>query len=186
MRRFVTLVVFGASLATVSAGGGEEERAKVLGALGASRHTLADGIRQAGKAPQAAISAKFELDGKGGLSLSVYTVAKGLGTDAENNILKELGGSPSGEQWTPKVEIFEDVRHVSRASQQLTLLALSRFSLLDILAKAEKRQAGKAYAITPVLRDRRPVFVVLFASDGKSAEVDLDLLTGEPVRPTGE
>lgn len=185
MRKLVTLVLFSASLATVSAGGGDDHE-KIPDALGASKHTLADGIRQAGKAPEAAISAKFELDGKGELSLSVYTVAKGLDTDAEKNVLKELSGSPAGEQWTPAVEVFEDVPHVSRASQQLTLMALSRFSLLDVLAKAEKRQPGTAYSITPVLRDRKPVFVVLFANDGKTAEVAIDLLTGEPVRPAGQ
>src|SRR5215207_5221998 len=118
----------------------EKDYSKLLPTLAKTKHSLAAGIKQgAEKSPEAAISAKFELD-DGKLSLSVYTVEKGLDADAEHNILKELAGSPEASEWKPKVEVFEDVPHVSRASQQLTLMSLSKLSLLDILAKAEKDQ----------------------------------------------
>jgi hypothetical protein len=162
----------------------KDEYAKLLPTLPKSRHTLAEGIKQAAaQSPEVAISGKFELeDGK--LSLSVYTAEKGLGTDAEHNVLKELAGSPEAVQWKPDVEVFKDVPHVSRASQQLTLMSLSKFSLLDILEKAEKDQSGTAFSITPVLRDRRARFHVLVAAGGKVVDLSYDLMTGERIQST--
>jgi hypothetical protein len=160
----------------------KEEYGKLLPTLAKSKLTLAEGIKQAaGKSPEVAISAKFELeDGK--LSLSVYTAAKGLRTDAEHNVLKELAGSPEGPAWKPGVEVFKDVAHVSRASQQLSLMSLTKFSLLDILEKAAKDQPGTAFSITPVLRAGKAQFTVLVAAEGKVVRLDYDLLTGERVK----
>ena len=160
----------------------KEDYGKLIRALPMTKQTLAAGIKQAAtKAPEVAISAKFELeDGK--LSLSVYTAEKGLGADAEHNVLKELAGSPAADAWKPEVEVFKDVPHVSRASQQLTLMSRSNFSLLDILEKAEKDQPGTVFSITPVLRDRQAQFIVLVAADGKAVELKYDLTTGERVR----
>ena len=91
--------------------------AALLKALPSSKQTLLAGILQSqAKAPETPISAKFEIDGKGQLALSVYTAEKGLGVDAEHNVLKELIGAP-GEKWTPEVEVFKDVPHVSRSAQ---------------------------------------------------------------------
>lgn len=164
---------------------GEKSHGSVLELLGQSKLTLADGIRQAAKSPGAAISAKFELDHSGELSLSVYTAAMGLAAGAEQNVLKELSGSPESAPWKPKTEVFEDVPHVSRAAQQLTLMTLSPFSLLDILERAQKKHPGAIYSITPVLRGRKALFVVLVSSEGKSVELDFDLTTGEAVGPPG-
>jgi hypothetical protein len=162
----------------------KDEYAKLLPTLSKSKHTLAAGIKQAAaKATEVAISAKFELE-EGKLSLSVYTAEKGLSTDAEHNVLKELAGSPEAAQWKPGVEVFKDVPHVSRASQQLTLMSLSKFSLLDILKKVEKDQAGTAFSITPVLHDRKALFVVLVAAQGKVVKLTYDLMTGEIVKST--
>src|SRR5262249_47728624 len=159
----------------------KDEYGKLLPTLSKSKHTLAAGIKQAASKPQeVAISAKFELE-EGKLSLSVYTAEKGLGTDAEHNVLKELAGSPKEIEWKPETEVFKDVAHVSRASQQLTLMSLSKFSLLDILAKAEKDQAGTAFSITPILHNRKAHAVVLVAAGGKVVELHYDLMTGEKV-----
>jgi hypothetical protein len=156
-----------------------DDTAKLLKALPKSKASLADGIRQAAaKAPEAAISAKFELD-EGKLSLSVYTAEKGLETDAEHNVLKELAASPEGEKWKPEVEVFKDVEHVSRASEQLALMGLTKLSLLDVVKKAEKDQPGTVFAVTPALRDHKGEFVVLVAADSKAVELHYDLLTGE-------
>src|SRR5882724_1038992 len=129
--------VVGIILAVVSATTGfAQEDPKLLAALPKSKVTLVQGIEQAA-AKEAVISAKFELEG-GKLSLSVYTVEKGLGADAEHNVLKELSGSPEGSKWSPETEVFKDVPHVSRASQQLTLMSLTKVSLLDVIKRAEK------------------------------------------------
>src|SRR6266550_7750630 len=113
----------------------------LLEALGKSKLTLLDGVRQAAKGGAVAISAKFELeDGK--LSLSVYTAGKGLSVPPEQNVLQELSGSPEGEKWAPNVEVFKDVAHVARSSAQLTLMALGNSSLADIIGRAQKAQSG--------------------------------------------
>ncbi len=162
---------------------GPSDDAKLIAALSRSKHTLEAGIMQAAsKAPESAISAKFELEDKGDLSLSVYVAEKGLGVDAEHNVLKELGGGPDSEKWTPETEVFKDVEHVSRSAEQLTIMALSKMSLADVIAKAGKDQPGTVYSVTPKMRGRKAVFVVLVADKGKSVELVYDATTGNPVK----
>jgi len=142
----------------------------LLDALGKSKHTLIDGVRQTAKGGAVPISAKFELeDGK--LSLSVYTAEKGLSVPAEKNVLQELSGSPEGDKWTPNVEVFKDVPHVARSSEQLTLMALGKASLTNIIARVQKTQSGTVFSVTPVIRNHRAVAEVLVADDGKVKKV---------------
>jgi hypothetical protein len=156
----------------------EEDAKALLQALPKSNTALTSGVAQAAaKSPVVAISAKFEMD-KGHLSLSVYTAEKGLGVPAEKNVLKELSGSPEGDAWSPEVEVFKDVPHVSRSSEQLTLMSLTRFSLLDIISQAEKDQTGTVFSITPVVHARKPFFVVLVANQGKVVRLAYDLMSG--------
>lgn len=156
--------------------------AALLKALPSSKQTLLTGIQQSqAKAPETAISAKFEMDDKGQLSLSVYTAEKGLGVDAEHNLLKELSGGPA-EKWTPEAEVFKDVPHVSRSAQQLAVMAVSHLSLADVIKRAEKDQSGTVYSVIPVLRDRKPVFAVRVASGDKTVELTYDALTGAAVK----
>jgi len=142
----------------------------LLEALGKSKLTVLDGVRQAGKGGAVPISAKFELeDGK--LSLSVYTAGKGLSVPPEQNVLQELSGSPEGEKWTPNVEVFKDVPHVARSSAQLTLMALGKSSLADIIGRAQKAQSGTVFSVTPMIRDRTAVTEVLISDHGKVQKV---------------
>ena len=160
-----------------------EEYGPLLAVLSQSKLTLADGIQQAAaKAPETAISAKFELDDHKQLSLSVYTAEQGLETDAEHNTLKELAGSPAGAKWSPAVEVFEDAAHLKRAAAQLTLMALSPHTLLEIIAKAGKEQQGTVFSITPVVENRQPHFVVLVAAQGKVVALRYHLITGESMK----
>jgi uncharacterized membrane protein YkoI len=160
----------------------DEEFEALLKVLPKSRLSLAEGIRQAAaKDPETAISAKFEMGDDGRLSLSVYTAGKGLGVEAEENVLQEKSGSPEGEKWAPGVEVFKDVEHVARSAQQATLMALSPCSLLDVVAKAEKRQAGTVFSAKPEMDGRKARIEVLVASGGKVVEVVYDALTGNEV-----
>lgn len=142
-----------------------------------AKASLSDGIRQSAKS-EVPISAKFEFDDHGKLSLSVYTAAKGIGVDAEGNELKEWAGSPEGGQWRATAETFKDAEHVARASEQLTLMALTSRTLGEIAAKADKEQLGSPYAITPVVREKKAFFEVRFLNKGKIAEAKYDLFTG--------
>jgi hypothetical protein len=176
------VVVCAAAAATIARPAESEDRAKLLAALPASRLTLADGIREAEKTKGAAISAKFELDHGGKLSLSVYTAGKGLAADAEHNVLQEHAGSPLAAPWKFETEVFEDVPHVARSAQQLTLASLATASLLDVATKAEKAGRGTVLSVTPRVRDRKGVYVVETVADGAVSEWIFDL-AGEMSAP---
>lgn len=147
-----------------------DDTAALIKALARSKHSLADGIKQVSKGTETAISAKFEFDDNGKLSLSVYAAEKGLAVDAEHNVLKEYGGSPEQAAWAPEIEVFKDVAHVARSAQQETLLSITTLSLLDIIAKAEKETKGQVLSITPVLDGRKPIFSVKVVSGDKVTE----------------
>lgn len=150
----------------------------LLALLPNSKLSLAEGIRQSRKGSETPISAKFELDENKKLSLSVYTAEKGLSLEPEDNVLKELSGSPEESTWTPAVEVFKDKDHLTRASEQLVLVSLSPRSLLDIVNDAASRQSGMVYSITPRLQAQKPVFIVLVAKNGKVTSLAYDVLTG--------
>ena len=82
------------TLGVTTAHAAEASQSDLVAALPKSKLTLAEGMRQAAKPGEAVISAKFEFDDNGKLSLSVYTAEKGLSVDSEKNVLKELSGSP--------------------------------------------------------------------------------------------
>lgn len=159
----------------------EQEGKALLEALARAKVTLAAGIKQAAQSPAEAISAKFEMDERGQLSLSVYTAAKGLTADAEHNVLQELSGGPEGQAWKPEVETFKDVEHVARASEQLTLMQLTRVSLASIVSKAA-RGGGTVFSVTPLVRHGKPVFAVLVADRGRVRELSFDLVTGSEAK----
>ena len=153
----------------------------LLKALSKSKLSLAQGIQQATQGSAVPISAKFELDDKGQLSLSVYVAEKGLAKSAEQNVLKELSGSPESSAWTPETEVFKDVPHVARSAEQLTIMRLSTKQLLDIVKMAEKSGGGTVFSIKPEVENRKAAFEVLVAnSQGKAVEMAYDL-DGKPL-----
>ena len=167
---FVVLLFGLIGLAPITGAEDSKDTQALLEALGKSKLTVLDGVRQAAKGGAVPISAKFELeDGK--LSLSVYTAGKGLSVPPEQNVLQELSGSPEGEKWTPNVEVFKDVAHVARSSAQLTLMALGKSSLADIIGRAQKAQSGTVFSVTPMIRDRTAVTEVLISDHGKVQKV---------------
>jgi hypothetical protein len=168
---FTTLAL--AATATVRPAAEErhkEDKAALVKALSRSKVSLVDGVRQLSKGTEAALSAKYEFDGSGKLSLSVYTAEKGLGQDAEHNVLKEFQGSPEQAAWSPAVEVFADFAHIARSAQQHALLAVSGRSLLDFAALAEKEGKGTLLSITPVLEGRSASIRVQFVSGERIVE----------------
>jgi hypothetical protein len=157
----------------------KHEQAALSKALAQSKLGLIEGIQQSTKTGEVAISAKFELDDAGKLSLSIYTAENGLNIGSEHNVLKELSGSPVQDKWNPAAEVFKDIPHIKRSSEQLTLMRLSPFTLIDILAKVQKTHRGVVFSITPAIQGNKPVFVVLKdAGGGKVTELDYSLLNG--------
>ncbi|MEO8157556.1 MAG: hypothetical protein ABI648_07140 [Betaproteobacteria bacterium] len=159
----------------------DEETTALLQVLNNSKVSMAEGVRQLTKDGEAAISAKYELDEKKKLSLSIYTAEKGLGADPEHNILKEFSASPEQSAWAPEAEVFKDIEHVSRASGQLTLMALAKHPLADFIKMARKQHKGMVYSAIPEVKNHRPVLVVLIADKGKVSAVLYDLASGHLV-----
>lgn len=157
----------------------EAETAALLSALSNSKVGMAEGVQQLTKSGEAAISAKYELDGNKKLSLSVYTAEKGLAEDPEHNVLKEFSGSPEQSPWTPHAEVFQDIPHVARASGHLTLVALAKRPLAEFIATAQKQNKGKVFSAIPEVQNHRPVLLVLIADQNKIKEVRYDLETGQ-------
>lgn len=160
----------------------EPQDGDLLKALPTAKVSLRDGVQQLTKGSEVPISAKFEIE-DGVFQLSVYSAGKGLCQPADHNELKEYAGDPTSTSWKPEAHVFADAEHVARSAQQMTLLAVSPCSLLDVLAKAEKEQKGVVYSITPILRDRKPRFRLLFADQGRSREAIYDAATREVVPP---
>lgn len=148
---------------------------QLLSKLASSRHSLADGVREAEKQAGPAISAKFEMGGDE-LMLSVYTAKQGRDRDAEHNTLMELNGPATADTWKPDTEVFQDKEHIARAAMQLTLMQLTRMSLADAIKKAESQQPGTVYSAIPAVQNGRPVVAVLVATrEGQSKHLTIDL-----------
>ena len=180
----IALFLGGSSLTPSFAEDADEKQGNagtLLNDLAQSKVSLADGIQQATKGTDVPISAKFELDDEGKLSLSVYTAGKGLYVAAKDNVLKELSGSPESAAWTPKVEIFTDQEHLERAGKQLELVARAKLSLAEIVEKASKEYPGTVVAVTPEVHAEKLVYEVKIAKDGKVAEHHYDVVTGNEV-----
>ena len=159
-----------------------DDDAALLKALPASKLSLVGGIEQVSKNGEAAISAKFEMDDGGKLSLSVYTAQKGLAVDAENNVLKEYGGSPETTPWAPGAEVFKDIPHVARASSQLALMSLSRHSLAQLVTMVQKSSKGTVLSATPGLVRGRAVLAVSVVHAGHVTTSHVDLVSSRPVK----
>jgi len=54
-------------------------------------------------------------------------------------------------------------------------MALSQMSLLDVIAKAQKKQPGTVFSITPVVVNHQPKFNVLVANNGQVIALAYDL-----------
>jgi len=173
------LVVVAAVSAASFAKADDQETAALLQVLNNSKVSMAEGVQQLTKGGEAAISAKYELDDNKKLSLSVYTAEKGLAEDAEHNVLKEFSGSPEQSPWAPHAETFQDIPHIARASEHLTLVALAHRPLADFIATAQKQNRGKVFSAIPEVQNHRPVLLVLVADQAKVKEVRYDLETGQ-------
>lgn len=150
--------------------------AELLKTLPASKHTLVEAIQAIEKAGEAPTAAKFEYE-DGALHLAVYSSAKGTKTDAEHNVLKEHKGDPLQAAWTPKVETFADVEHVSRAAEYHTLMELSPRSLLNIATKAQAE--GVPVWVIPYVSNGQAAFDVGVLKQGRLTQVQYGVMTGE-------
>ena len=172
----VAVVVLGAwcgmSLAVEQTMEGKESHEKLLQMLPHSSVSLSEGVRKLiGSSSETVLSAKFELNDKGELMLSVYVAEKGLKTPIAKNVLKEISTSAEAEKWKAETEVLKDKDDIAAATEQYRLLGLSHDSLLDVLGRAEKEHQGVTFvAIYPTVRDRKEEFLVSYAEGKMLAE----------------
>src|SRR6478609_9319931 len=181
MTRRILIVLVGVGLAMFgnSAAWSEDaDQAALIKAISGAKVSLLQGIAQIAKGTEVPTEAKYEMeDGK--LMLSVYTSAKGFDTAAEDNSFNEYGGDATAAAWTPKKEVFTDLKHIARSAQYHTLLSMTKVGIPAIVQKASAQ--GKVFSVKEKIRNGKPVFEVMTAQGNTAKTTFYDLVTGEPV-----
>src|SRR5262249_43061266 len=178
-RALMFVIAFGlAALGSSSAAWSEDaNQAALIKALSGAKHSLLQGIAQVAKGTEVPIEAKYEI-AHGKLMLSIYTSAKGFDTAAEDNSFNEYIGDVTTATWTPKKEVFADLKHIARSAQYHALLSRSNLSVPGIMQKGSGQ--GTVLAVREKMRGGKPVFEVMFVKDDTIRPTFYDLATGEP------
>ena len=179
MRRNVMLVIaFGlATLGSSLAWSQDADQAALIKALGDAKLTLLQGTAQVAKGTEVPIEAKYQMV-HGKLMLSIYTSARGLDTAAEDNSFNEYIGDVTTATWTPKKEVFADLKHIARSAQYHALLSMTKVSIPTIIQKASAQ--GTVLSVKEKIRGGRPVFEVTVVQNSTIRPTFYDLATGEP------
>jgi hypothetical protein len=179
MRRSLMLVIaLGlATLGSSIAWSEDSDQAALIKALDGAKLTLWQGIAQVAKGTEVPIEAKYEMV-RGKLMLSIYTSAKGFDTAAEDNSFNEYIGDVTTATWTPKREVFADLKHIARSAQYHALLSMTKVRIPTIIQKASAQ--GTVLAVREKIRGGRPVFEVMVVQDNAIRPTFYDLATGEP------
>ena len=155
----------------------DADQATLIKALPGAKLTLLQGIAQVAKGTEVPIEAKYEMaDGK--LMLSIYTSAKGFDTAAEDNSFNEHIGEVTTTTWTPKKEVFADLKHIARSAQYHALLSMTKVTIPAIIQKASAQ--GTILSVKEKIRNGKPVFEVMTAQGNTAKTTYYDLVTGEP------
>lgn len=180
MRRNVMLAVafgvamFGSSVARSD----DADQPALVKALGDAKLTLLQGIAQVAKGTEVPIEAKYEMV-RGKLMLSIYTSAKGFDVAAEDNSFNEYIGDVTTAGWTPKKEVFADLKHIARSAQYHALLSITKVSIPTIIQKASAQ--GTVLSVKEKIRGGKPVFEVMVVQGNTIKPTFYDLATGEPI-----
>jgi hypothetical protein len=177
-RTLIVLVGVGLAMFGSSAAWSEDaDQAALIKAISGAKITLLQGIVQVAKGTEVPTEAKYEMeDGK--LMLSVYTSAKGFDTAAEDNSFNEYGGDATAAAWSPKKEVFTDLKHIARSAQYHTLLSMTKLAIPAIIQKASAH--GKVLSVKEKIRGGKPVFEVMVVEGSSIKPILYDLVTGEP------
>jgi hypothetical protein len=168
----IALAMLGSSL-----GWTEGDDAALIKSLSGAKLTLTDGIAQVAKGTEVPIEAKYEMsDGK--LMLSIYTSAKGFDTAAEDNSFNEYIGDVTAPTWTPKKEVFSDLKHIARSAQYHALLSMTKVGIPAIIQKASAQ--GKVVSVKEKIHGGKPVFEVMTVQGTAIKPIFYDLVTGAP------
>jgi hypothetical protein len=174
----LTLVLLGQGARAQDAG--DTTSPKLIDELPTSRVTI-DSALAAVKPPAVPISAKFELDQRGQLSLSVYIASRGT-NDAGTKALEEVSGDPLG-PWSPKVETLKSSGDITDGVAQRRFMAKTSLTLEAIARRALADQPGVVFSVLPGRIDARDAFVALVLGPNRQvATLAYDLKTGARFR----
>ena len=155
----------------------DADQAALIKALPNAKFTLAQGIAQVAKGTEVPTEAKYEMsDGK--LMLSIYTSAKGFDTAAEDNSFNEYIGDATTATWSPKKEVFADLKHIARSAQYHALLSMTKVAIPAIIQKASAQ--GTVLSVKEKIRGSKPVFEVMVVQSNSIKPTFYDLISGEP------
>lgn len=178
MRKGLMVLVAVLSLALGGSASAEDaDQATLIKALPSAKLSLLQGIAQVAKGTEVPIEAKYEL-ANGKLMLSIYTSAKGLDTAAEDNSFNEYIGDVTTATWSPKKEVFADLKHIARSAQYHALLSMTKASIPTIIQKASAQ--GTVLSVKEKVRNGRPVFEVMIVQGNTVKPTFYDLVSGEP------
>ena len=121
----IMLVALGMFAATSARADEKADNAALLKALPKSKVTLTDGIKQASKSPEAAISAKFELEGST-LMLSVYTAKAGRQADAVTLLLKSISTARERGSWALAIRSALELARAASSQSETDLNLLQK------------------------------------------------------------
>jgi hypothetical protein len=155
----------------------EADNAALIKALPSAKLTLLQGIAQVAKGTEVPTEAKYEIE-NGKLMLSIYTSAKGFDTAAEDNSFNEYGGEATTASWSPKKEVFADLKHIARSAQYHTLLSMTKVTIPAIIQKASAQ--GTVLSVKEKIRGSKPVFEVMVVQGNTIKPTFYDLISGEP------
>jgi hypothetical protein len=155
----------------------DADQAALIKALPSAKHTLAQGIAQVAKGTEVPTEAKYEMsDGK--LMLSIYTSAKSFDIAAEDNSFNEYIGDATSATWSPKKEVFADLKHIARSAQYHALLSMTKMAIPAIIQKASAQ--GTVLSVKEKVRGSKPVFEVMVVQGNTIKPTFYDLISGEP------
>jgi len=155
----------------------DADNAALIKALPSAKLTLVQGIAQVAKGTEVPIEAKYEMsDGK--LMMSIYTSAKGFDTAAEDNSFNEYIGDVTTTTWTPKKEVFADLKHIARSAQYHALLSMTKVAIPAIIQKASAQ--GTVLSVKEKIRSGKPVFEAMVVQGNTVKAIFYDLNNGEP------
>src|SRR5215831_3493310 len=161
MRRSLMLVI-AVGLATLGssiAWSADSDQAALIKALDGAKLTLLQGIAQVAKGTEVPIEAKYQMV-RGKLMLSIYTSAKGFDTAAEDNSFNEYIGDVTTANWTPKKDVFADLKHIARSAQYHALLSMTKGQ-----GFRQSSAQGTVLAVREKIRGDKPVFEVMVVQD---------------------
>jgi hypothetical protein len=174
----IVLIVSGSAVRAQDA---DEADPSLVHALSTAQVTMVAALSMV-KPPAVPISAKYELDDRRNLSLSLYVATQGT-RNPNHAFLKEVSGNPGAATWSPASETLNGASDGSDGVTQRRLMATTKLTLIDIARQAIADQPGTVFSVIPTVVAGKPQFAVkVLGPNSQIATMAYDLKTGSRLR----